>query len=250
MSALVTLFANILQNPQDARARSDVKLMNLVVNFLSMLVSDESNGSVKRMLSVCSEFERIAKVVLDRAEKESHSRRKRKTPAEQKEASAGTAAATSTATNANPNAPMQSKSDSRQASSSSTVTPSSTQPQPQSFPQTFTGRSEGQNPNPTVSEDNDVSVSSGDTPVMPEFHHDFAEAMAANGMGQTGFTTGASFPGSYGAPMDIPAFQQPFVPQDLWQMPMTLEWDWADMTGAVFPDFGPPEGHSGQHNPL
>lgn len=27
------------------------------------------------------------------------------------------------------------------------------------------------------------------------------------------------------------AFQHPFVPQDLWQMPMTLEWDWADMTG-------------------
>ena len=26
------------------------------------------------------------------------------------------------------------------------------------------------------------------------------------------------------------AFQQPFVPQDLWQMPMTLEWDWAGMT--------------------
>jgi hypothetical protein len=26
-------------------------------------------------------------------------------------------------------------------------------------------------------------------------------------------------------------FQYPFVPQDLWQMPMTLEWDWADMTG-------------------
>jgi hypothetical protein len=23
------------------------------------------------------------------------------------------------------------------------------------------------------------------------------------------------------------AFQQPFLPQDLWQMPMTLEWDWA-----------------------
>lgn len=31
---------------------------------------------------------------------------------------------------------------------------------------------------------------------------------------------------------DAPAngsFQQPFVPQDLWQMPMTLEWDWADV---------------------
>jgi hypothetical protein len=45
-------------------------------------------------------------------------------------------------------------------------------------------------------------------------------------------------------------FDQPFnnVPQDLWKMPMTLEWDWADMTGysayedgismnGVMPDF-------------
>lgn len=78
VSALVTLFANILQNPNDARARSDVKLMNVVVNFLSTLVSDESNGSIKRMLGLCGEFERIAKVVLDKAERESHTRKKRK----------------------------------------------------------------------------------------------------------------------------------------------------------------------------
>jgi len=25
------------------------------------------------------------------------------------------------------------------------------------------------------------------------------------------------------------AFPQPYVPQDLWSMPMTFEWDWADM---------------------
>lgn len=31
--------------------------------------------------------------------------------------------------------------------------------------------------------------------------------------------------------LDSSSFQQPFLPQDLWQMPMTLEWDWADMTG-------------------
>jgi len=37
VSALVTLFANILQNPQDARARSDLKLMSSVVSFLTML---------------------------------------------------------------------------------------------------------------------------------------------------------------------------------------------------------------------
>jgi len=28
------------------------------------------------------------------------------------------------------------------------------------------------------------------------------------------------------------AFQQPFVPQDLWQMPMTLEWDMAEMSNG------------------
>ncbi len=33
-------------------------------------------------------------------------------------------------------------------------------------------------------------------------------------------------------PLDLNgSFQHPFVPQDLWQMPMTLEWDWADLTG-------------------
>lgn len=75
----MTLFANILQNPTDSRARSDLKLMNQVVTFLSALCADDENASVRRMLSVCSEFERIAKIVLDKTEKESHSRRKRKT---------------------------------------------------------------------------------------------------------------------------------------------------------------------------
>ena len=47
------------------------------------------------------------------------------------------------------------------------------------------------------------------------------------------FTTGASNPTSPAMMNDMPggnAFNQPFVPQDLWQMPMTLEWDWAGMT--------------------
>ena len=78
VSALVTLFANILQNPQEPRARADLRLMNRVVSFLSMLSTEEENGGVRRMLGVCSEFERIANVVLDKAETESSSKRKRK----------------------------------------------------------------------------------------------------------------------------------------------------------------------------
>jgi len=37
------------------------------------------------------------------------------------------------------------------------------------------------------------------------------------------------------SPLNMNTFQQPFVPQDLWQMPVTLEWDWADMTGGAYP---------------
>lgn len=65
----MTLFANILQNPQDARARTDVKLMNQVVNFLTSLTVSEEHSGVRRTLGVCAEFERIARVVLEKAEK-------------------------------------------------------------------------------------------------------------------------------------------------------------------------------------
>jgi hypothetical protein len=42
--------------------------------------------------------------------------------------------------------------------------------------------------------------------------------------------------------LDVGSFSQPFVPQDLWQMPMTLEWDWADMNGYGGMDGGVGEG--------
>jgi hypothetical protein len=43
--------------------------------------------------------------------------------------------------------------------------------------------------------------------------------------------TGASNASTPAMMNDLPLdFSQPFVPQDLWQMPMTLKWDWAGMT--------------------
>ena len=39
-SALVTLFANILQNPQDPHARPDMRLMNIVVDRLGQVAQD------------------------------------------------------------------------------------------------------------------------------------------------------------------------------------------------------------------
>lgn len=209
MSALVTLFANILQNPQDPRARADVKLMNLVVGFLSMLVSDEENGSVKRMLGVCAEFERIAKVVLDKADRDSHTRRKRKVPDDK----------------ATP-----------QASAVNNTTPgrqmNQTSPTSQQFSPNLSGNQTSAGFNPAMggsvySPPPGLMSSMDNIPMMPDFGNDFPGMMGSpNGL-PPDFN---GMPQANGSPLNLGSFQQPFVPQDLWQMPMTLEWDWADMT--------------------
>ena len=215
VSALVTLFANILQNPQDPRARADVKLMNLVVNFLSMLVSDEENGSVKRMLGVCAEFERIAKIVLDKADRDSHTRRKRKTvPDDVKMPQA--------AAIMNPNTPVMPNMNQSHHST----------PQSQQFSPNANSNRDSGGFNPALggsvySPPPGLMSSMDQIPMMPEFGNDFSNMMGSpNAMAQ-GFP---GIPVSNGSPFNPGSFQQPFVPQDLWQMPMTLEWDWADMT--------------------
>ena len=229
VSALVTLFANILQNPNDARARSDVKLMNVVVNFLSTLVSDESNGSIKRMLSLCGEFERIAKVVLSKAEKESHSRKKRK---------AGPTHGSSASQNV----------DREEPTSSSTPHPTtthhfnsfSTQTEPEPAPsaaapdftnatETFSTPMAMMSTLPGALQTNMDGLSG----IGPEYQ----DLLGADNMVQTDMMDQSQFTTASPASANMAPFQQPFVPQDLWQMPMTIEWDWADMS-SHFPGFG------------
>ncbi|KAE8359549.1 fungal-specific transcription factor domain-containing protein [Aspergillus caelatus] len=229
VSALVTLFANILQNPNDARARSDVKLMNVVVNFLSTLVSDESNGSIKRMLGLCGEFERIAQVVLDKAEKESHSKKKRKAAPDE------------------PQDLQQQTPDENSAPSPSTKRPTGPPPATAPFPSSSYPMNLGNTgpdmsnsarpfaPGQPVLATNGVPTSMQESMhTMPGMGHDFPEMLSPNNMDGVGFGDQQPF----GTPTETPmtSFQQPFVPQDLWQMPMTIEWDWADMS-SNFPVF-------------
>ena len=218
VSALVTLFGNILQNPQDPRARSDVRLMNLVVNFLSMLNADEENGGVKRMLGVCAEFERIAKVVLDKAEKEG-TRRKRKNPEDSKtKGSAQNSAAPAHASMMqNGPTPMASVISSVMANTMNAqhgLAPMDAAPSPGS----------GQWP-PDFASGNDYT-----SPIGQGGMTTFSDMQSfASGMESTPTPTPSSF--------DPNTFQQPFVPQDLWQMPMTLEWDWQNLSGIPYSGF-------------
>ena len=79
--------------------------------------------------------------------------------------------------------------------------------------------------------------------IATDFQHLSNPAAAANG-GGGGAGAGVPFPdmsrylsgADPHSPINPQSFQQPFVPPDLWQMPMTLEWDWADLTGGGMGD--------------
>ncbi|KAF2805206.1 uncharacterized protein BDZ99DRAFT_466855 [Mytilinidion resinicola] len=260
VSALVTLFANILQNPQDTRARSDLRLMNLVVGFLSLLCTDEENGSVRRMLSVCAEFERIAKVVLEKADRENSSRRKRKQATDQ-----------DAEINATAQQILTPEFQNRQLQSRASQGPPHQQPGSQTplpgisgnFNPEFNGNFDEPFPfSPDfthASLNNTASLLGGfsspstasqmlptSTAGLPDLS--FGAPQNPNSGNMNGISNGMNPNGTIHDSLDMGTFQQPF-PQDLWKMPMTLEWDWADMTGysgyedgismnGVLPDLG------------
>jgi hypothetical protein len=202
------------------------------------------------MLNVCSEFERIAKIVLDKTEKEVHSRRKRKQQ-DSKEDGAATQGDAKT-----PRA--------RVGTPAARNDPKTPQPsQPGNIPNVFTPPDMSKYLTEEVSSSDfkcgetsltkysqalqslNGSLQNGMGPGTPgsQFlspHVANANLPGANGHSRATSTaslnmdfTGASNASTPAMMNDMPvgnSFAQPFVPQDLWQMPMTLEWDWAGMT--------------------
>lgn len=219
VSALVTLFANILQNPQDARTRSDVKLMNQVVNFLSLLAVTEEQGGVKRMLGVCAEFERIARVVLEKGDKETHSRRKRRS------------------SKTNNDDPAQNTAQIPQKRTAPQTPQSNNPPTPRNvFTPGFNGDLNNQPFNPNLQS---FSPNFSDLNIPVDFSGAEFPNMTSPSNNMNGYQDIAMDGQQYnGDSFNMGSFQQPFVPQDLWQMPMTLEWDMAQL-GDVngFPAF-------------
>ena len=190
--------------------------MNQVVNFLSLLTCDEDTpGGVKPMLRVCAEFERIAKVVLDKSEKESHSRRKRKNNKDTEE---------------NLPVPMPEKRPQpRTPEPTNASTPASI------FTPSFSGDPNSTSFNPSLNSFPSPRSNNENFPPVPDYMPgpgDFPNMMTSANGGLSDFSDMSQFGnGGVSSPLNMGSFQQPFVPQDLWQMPMTLEWDWADMTG-------------------
>jgi hypothetical protein len=222
--------------------------MNVVVNFLSMLGHEAETGGVHRMLGVCSEFERIAKVVIEKSEKDHASRRKRKNPdqSSNKLAPQSTTKADSPSFNPNPipptSRPTTASSATPQASGSHAAhhnqrhlsPPINDRRSPQN-PNSYspmTGTM-SQSPSPGLAPTgwhNDITPDSSDY----NAYADMAALDAMGAMNAAGMGPGAGL-GSPPAPGAAGFFQQPMLPQDLFSLPMTLDWNWAEMSGGAYP---------------
>lgn len=235
VSALVTLFGNILQNPLDPRARSDTRLLAMVVQFLSALGQEVETGGVHRMLGICSEFERISKVMIERAEKENAGRRKRKN-AESSQASKPSVSSTSANTGGRPRASMSAQGGSSSAHTPRPQTASANTPTPRQNSELLSppSRGEGQGFSPM----SNTSPSPGTAP--PGWNTDFN---AGDPMEFTSFAELTGFgqlnngppPPLQSPPAQGAGFQQPLIPQDLYSLPMSFDWDWAEMSGGAYP---------------
>ena len=211
VSALMTLFTNVLQNPQDARTRSDIRLMHQVVSFLSAIAMEEETGGIKRMLEVCIEFERIAKLVVDKSDKETHSRRKRKTVHDE---------------NADEETEQPKDKKSTPNVSEKLPTPRATPPAKTAPPQqasqgltpSFTADSMSQSfspPSTSFSPAINPGIIPSIGPQPGDFPNMFTEFADLNQFGS----------GGIGSPSMNNFQQQLNMGADLWQMPMAPDWD-------------------------
>lgn len=258
VSALVTLFGNILQNPLDPRARSDTRLLAMVVQFLSTLGQEVETGGVHRMLGICSEFERISKLMIERAEKENAGRRKRKNAEQSQGGSKSTIANNPTQSSRHP--PKNSSNHSG-GGSSSTATPrpttaSANTPTPrhhnnETLALTNAHHRDGSvggyspmaapspgEPTPAAAWSADLAAGGTNDPM------EYASFAELTGFGQLNSQVPPpplQSPPSAGGGM----FQQPLIPRDLYSLPMSFDWDWAEMSGGAYPsvengNFGEP----------
>ncbi|KUJ23798.1 uncharacterized protein LY89DRAFT_3279 [Mollisia scopiformis] len=77
LSASLVLFANILSNPHDQHATSDIGLMNLIISFIDHSVQPGTSFAATPTISMCKELYSIATRVVARVPPQSSRRMKR-----------------------------------------------------------------------------------------------------------------------------------------------------------------------------
>lgn len=192
--SFLALCVNIYQNPEDSKAKLDLRLMKIVTNFLSLLRDGEPGETAHHVLDICAEFERLAqRTVKNAQEKQALDMVHKQTPS-----SYSASTSTSDTTNGYPPdlGPSISCDDglgngmliesSGYSAFGAAQLPKQTQG---SLPFGYTSQPIGAGTE---------EMNFNDSTILPEL-------------------TGAASPSEY------------------WQLPMPLEWNWADMTANYFP---------------
>lgn len=258
MTALITLFANILQNPQDPRARSDLKLVGMVADFFRRMQAEDVTHSVDLIVTFSNEFYRIADIVLTKAEKEMNARQKKRAlretekverteeyhhvPHDNLKLNADKIRQEVNELNRPQPLPAISRQPTKQAKDSS-ISPNVAQTE---FSATAASPLPPNLLNPvngsTPSETDYLTRSSSDVPTSENSFPSANTPMALDGSNLMNTSTdAANLTDEFYSSLGINAFQQPFLPQDMWNMPASFPWDLANFAGTadnVFSDAG------------
>ncbi|KAF3937080.1 hypothetical protein ABW19_dt0206857 [Dactylella cylindrospora] len=230
VTALITLFANILQNPTDANAKTDLKLMGVVVDFLNKLDEQErSQCGFEKLIYIVGEFDRLARSAIEKAEKEALIRRKRK---KQPSSSLGF----TKLKNGNEDEKFSGNNNSLQVPNDDPMNWSLLSP---------VGGTQ------TVSRPSTAATTATATDLVmkspTENHFDHSTPIKESSIDEFGFSY--ETPGTTGSqpseenelsPLTKSfqeSFSSPFVPQSLWNLNQTFEWDWANL-GLPNSNFG------------
>jgi hypothetical protein len=204
--SFLALCANIYQNPEDPKAAIDLKLMKIVTNFLSLLKNDDKEAAAYHLLRICAEFERLARRAVKNAQEKQ---------------------ALDIVHNQTPPSSSASNHQTTPASPSGTTQINGFPPDTESsifhgglpangMPQDLSGSSAFGAPESTRQRQSSLL-----------FDPENADAFQPSGTGteEMDFTVSTILPEYTGAASS----------SDFWQLPMPLEWNWADMTANYFP---------------
>jgi hypothetical protein len=204
--SFLTLCTNIYQNPKDPKATLDLKLMKIVTNFLSLLNNEETEGTARDLRKICAEFERLARHTVKNAqEKQASDKGHDQTPlsssASHYQSTPGSAFDTTQTSGFPPNT---------EVSIYLERLPSNDMPlESAAYPAFRTSEL-------TAGQQNSLLIDAENAELSQQI------GTANYQMNSTDGTTLPSYTGSA-------------LSSDFWQLPMPLEWNWADMTANYFP---------------
>jgi hypothetical protein len=204
--SFLTLCTNIYQNPKDPKATLDLKLMKIVTNFLSLLNNEETGGVARGLLKICAEFERLARRAVKIAQEKQasdigHDQTPLSSSVSHYQSTPGSTFDTTQTTGFPPNT--------RVSVFGERLPRNEMSPESAAYAAFRTSEL-------TAQQESALLFDAGNAELSQPIGTDNYQMNSTDGT-------------------ILPAYTGPGSSSDFWQLPMPLEWNWADMTANYFP---------------